>query len=89
MLYSVDFDKFYTALLTFMGEIECSEKVACQVTGLNRSVFYRLREHKGISGESLAILCSWADLDVRKFVNEEPGQVGRQKSLFQVQKTLL
>lgn len=89
MLYSVDFDKFYTALLTFMGEIECSEKLACKVTGLNRSMFYRLRAGKGINGETLAILCSWADLDIRQFVNEEPGQMGRQKSLFQVQKTLL
>lgn len=86
MLYTMNWPKFYGDLLKFLAEIQCSEKEACRTIGLNRSFFYRLKSGQGINGDTAAILCYWADLDIRNYIIDEPGQVGKQLSLLHVNK---
>lgn len=87
MLYTMNWDKFYADLVKFTTSIQCSEKTACRTLSLNRSFFYRLKNGQGINGDTVAILCYWADLDIRDYIIDEPGQPGKQLSLLHVNKS--
>jgi hypothetical protein len=77
MQYTYDAKAFAKDLQAFMDSIDCDAKTAANVTGVGYAGVRRVLRNGGCFASTLAILCYWANLDVRKYVIDQPGQGSR------------